>query len=119
MAEHKHRIYGSFPPWGKNVSFPESGGGGYHLGDEFELTVPYGADNTSMTIKYKFGDTWGDYIFGDKNTNGLRVSDDFTSILFDVEEGFYATLTYEDALSDIAPIEMIFPWRKYKWSIVG
>lgn len=27
MAEHKHRIYGSYPPWGKNVSFPESGGG--------------------------------------------------------------------------------------------
>ena len=29
MAEkHVHKVYGSFPPWGKSVEFPASGGGG-------------------------------------------------------------------------------------------
>ena len=30
MAEkHVHKVYGSFPPWGKSVEFPASGGGNY------------------------------------------------------------------------------------------
>ena len=29
MAEkHVHKVYGSFPPWGKSVEFPAGGGGG-------------------------------------------------------------------------------------------
>lgn len=95
------------------------GGDGYHLGDEMELTIPYGVDNTQMTIKYKFGDRWGDYIESDKNTNGLRFSDDFMNILFDVEEGFYAALIYKGTVMKVNPIEMIYPWHEYNWSIVG
>lgn len=120
MAEkHVHKVYGSFPPWGKSVEFPASGrGDGYHLGDEMELTIPYGVYNTPVTIKYKFGDRWEDYIGSDKNTNGLRIGDDF-SIRFDTEGGFYATLTYKGELMNVAPPEMIYPWREYEWSIVG
>lgn len=30
MAEkHVHKVYGSFPPWGKSVEFPAGGGGNY------------------------------------------------------------------------------------------
>lgn len=28
---HKHRLYGSFPPWGKSVEFPAGGGGGNYV----------------------------------------------------------------------------------------
>lgn len=41
MAEkHVHKVYGSFPPWGKSVEFPASGGGGNYVyysgtGDDF------------------------------------------------------------------------------------
>ena len=32
MAEkHVHKVYGSFPPWGKSVEFPASGGGGNYV----------------------------------------------------------------------------------------
>lgn len=32
MAEkHVHKVYGSFPPWGKSVEFPSSGGGGNYV----------------------------------------------------------------------------------------
>lgn len=32
MAEkHVHKVYGSFPPWGKSVEFPANGGGGGSL----------------------------------------------------------------------------------------
>lgn len=41
MAEkHVHKVYGSFPPWGKSVEFPSGGGGGNYVyysgtGDDF------------------------------------------------------------------------------------
>lgn len=47
MAEkHVHKVYGSFPPWGKSVEFPATGGGGgnyvYYSGtllDDFDQNI--------------------------------------------------------------------------------
>lgn len=49
MAEkHVHKVYGSFPPWGKSVEFPASGGGGGADWIYLDIRGLYGEDLASF-----------------------------------------------------------------------
>ena len=49
MAEkHVHKVYGSFPPWGKSVEFPASGGGDAPL--VFDLTEYWTGKDLTIPI---------------------------------------------------------------------
>jgi hypothetical protein len=49
MAEkHVHKVYGSFPPWGKSVEFPASGGGGNYVYFDTSSITEFGDEADSL-----------------------------------------------------------------------
>lgn len=62
MAEkHVHKVYGSFPPWGKSVEFPASGGGGGYTEEE-ALFDFFEVDLNSPILNERFGDYIDGYL---------------------------------------------------------
>lgn len=54
MAEkHVHKVYGSFPPWGKSVEFPASGGGGNYVYFDTSSITEFG-DMANVLYRYAY-----------------------------------------------------------------
>lgn len=66
---HKHRIYGSYPPWGKSVEFSANGGG---VGSLFLLKF---SEENVVVLQFEAGSYWSDWIDSEYNTVGAFPAD--------------------------------------------